>query len=576
MSIYDKASLVLIPSGTKTSKVYSQKPVNGDGDFTFSRSTAATRVNADGNIEKETQNLLLQSNSFDTTWLNQLGTGTITGGQAGYDGTNDAWLISKDTSTFRSVRQVVSWSGVSTFSVYAKVGTLSNAALRLDTSGGAIQILYDLTDGSVTSTGGVYIDAGSDDIGGGWYRLYVSANVSSGTNVHIYVDRDGTTAGNIVIQDAQLEQGLVARDVITTTTSAVEGGITDNVPRLDYTDASCPSLLLEPQRMNAMTFSEGLDIGLGINYKSPSVTLTPNDAESPEGYNNATKFNGSINNTADTYTGYTASTTNTFSAFLKAGTCDIAKIQHTATGAAAEITINLTSGTITNTTGAQYLDSSIVDYGDGWYRASITFTSGTTAYITRVRLGETGYIHMYGWQIERGVSYATSYIPTYGSAVTRNVENCSKTSVSDIIGQTEGTMYAEFEIKSANTDNFNRIIAIGDGTSNNRIMIFANNDEKPRAFVSDSGATQVSIIGNTSILGGTHKIAFAYKANDFVLYMDGVSLGTDTSGSVPSLSNIYLASAEDGNTRPIEGDLNQALLFKTRLSNAELADLTTI
>ena len=85
MSIYDKASLVLIPSGTKTSKVYSQKPVNGDGDFTFSRSTAATRVNADGNIEKETQNLLLQSNTFDTTWLDI--TLTITGGQAGYDGT---------------------------------------------------------------------------------------------------------------------------------------------------------------------------------------------------------------------------------------------------------------------------------------------------------------------------------------------------------------------------------------------------------------------------------------------------------------------------------------------------------
>ena len=50
------------------------------------------------------------------------------------------------------------------------------------------------------------------------------------------------------IQDAQLEQGLVARDYIETTTTAVEGGITDNVPRLDYTDSSCPALLLEPQR----------------------------------------------------------------------------------------------------------------------------------------------------------------------------------------------------------------------------------------------------------------------------------------------------------------------------------------
>jgi hypothetical protein len=68
MSIYDKSSLVLIPSGTKTGKVFSQKPVSGDGDFTFTRASAATRVNADGNIEKETGNLLLQSNSFDTTW----------------------------------------------------------------------------------------------------------------------------------------------------------------------------------------------------------------------------------------------------------------------------------------------------------------------------------------------------------------------------------------------------------------------------------------------------------------------------------------------------------------------------
>ena len=91
MSIYDKSSLVLIPSGTKTGKIFSQKPVSGDGDFTFTRASAATRVNADGNIEKETQNFLLQSNSFDTTW--GLSSATISGGQSGYDGTNNAWIF---------------------------------------------------------------------------------------------------------------------------------------------------------------------------------------------------------------------------------------------------------------------------------------------------------------------------------------------------------------------------------------------------------------------------------------------------------------------------------------------------
>ena len=43
-------------------------------------------------IEKETQNLLLQSNSFDTTWVNF--NTSDTGGQSGYDGSSNAWLIS--------------------------------------------------------------------------------------------------------------------------------------------------------------------------------------------------------------------------------------------------------------------------------------------------------------------------------------------------------------------------------------------------------------------------------------------------------------------------------------------------
>ena len=210
-TLFDDSSLVMIPSGVKDGKLYSIRPTDGSGDFTFSRGSnlAATRVDVNGLIEKGRENLLLQSNQFDTTWLNQLG-GTITGGQAGYDGTNDAWLISKSASNYKSLRQVVSYSGVSTFSVYAKSGTLSSAGLRLDTGAGTIQILYDLTDGSVTLTSGLgIIEAGSDDIGGGWYRIYVTANVSSGTNVHIYPDRNGTTAGNIYIQDCPIEQSVL-------------------------------------------------------------------------------------------------------------------------------------------------------------------------------------------------------------------------------------------------------------------------------------------------------------------------------------------------------------------------------
>ena len=169
MSIYDKASLVLIPSGSKTSKVYSQKPTNGDGDFTFSRSTAATRVNASGNIEKETQNLLVQSNNFTSIW--SVGAGvTRTSGQAGYDGTNDAWEFEK-TAGNAYVYQPTSVSGVNTFSVYVKAGTLNWVRLQAIDAGNNPNAFFDLQNGVVGVTqGSNYVDSSIESIGSGWYR----------------------------------------------------------------------------------------------------------------------------------------------------------------------------------------------------------------------------------------------------------------------------------------------------------------------------------------------------------------------------------------------------------------------
>ena len=86
------------PQLVYTGKVYSIKPEDRKGDFTFTRSSAATRVNADGNIEKETQNLLLQSNNFGNGgYWNDVAV-SVTSNQAGYDGTNDAFLITKQSS----------------------------------------------------------------------------------------------------------------------------------------------------------------------------------------------------------------------------------------------------------------------------------------------------------------------------------------------------------------------------------------------------------------------------------------------------------------------------------------------
>ena len=60
MSLYDKASIVLIPSGFKsgsTDNLYSVLPANGNGDFNATRGSTATRVNKDGLIESVASNV---------------------------------------------------------------------------------------------------------------------------------------------------------------------------------------------------------------------------------------------------------------------------------------------------------------------------------------------------------------------------------------------------------------------------------------------------------------------------------------------------------------------------------------
>ena len=154
MSLLDLASLVLAPTATKESKVYSAIPDTGDGDMTFSRGSSATRINSEGLIEKERANLLLQSNTFSTTWANT--NTTETGGQTGYDGSSDAWLISKSSSS-GFISQNISNSNLQTFSVYAKQGDSDWIGLVF-IGGSNPRVYFNLTNGTSGSlTGGAIV-----------------------------------------------------------------------------------------------------------------------------------------------------------------------------------------------------------------------------------------------------------------------------------------------------------------------------------------------------------------------------------------------------------------------------------
>lgn len=593
---YDKASLVMIPSGYKDDKLYSVKPTDGSGDFTFSRDGAgaspATRVNASGLIEKGRENLLLQSNNFDTTWV--AANATLTSGQSGYDGSSDAWLFNASIiTTDPRLQQTSLLSGVNTFSIYAKAGSVNWVALANPNDGA----YFDLANGVVGSSVGTIIDKKITSVGGGWYKCSITMNTTSSLCQVYIASADNSVivnAGdNIYIQDAQLEQGLVATaPAIETTTAAVSAGLLGDMPRLDYSGgATCPSLLLEPSRVNSLANSEYIG---GSGWTKLASTTSYNEITTPEGVDNSVKLkpnngitfsipsSGIFTAGASSYVrsnGITLTATDyTFSVFVKKGDFDHLQLR---SGTDVDLTANATTNLINLNDGTASVANSVEEFGNGWYRVSLTFTAtAATWYVglwfwntTSVTANGSQGVYAYGAQLESG-SYPTSYIPTYGSASTRAEDYADNAGDASVFNDTEGVLYLESSWLS--TALGTSTIAISDGTSSNRIILGYIGADDDLYCTSVGGGSSPSLMRyDVGDITTNHKIAIKYKANDFAFWVDGVERGTQSSGTTPvGLSELSFSSGAGGSK--IFGNAKQILYFPTALTDAELASLTTL
>jgi hypothetical protein len=384
----------------------------------------------------------------------------------------------------------------------------------------------------------------------------------------IYAQKPLTTDGQLSFSRASTATRVNASGLIE--------AVASNVPRLDYLGSSCPRLLLEPQRTNLALYSEQINnaawqSNLFGNWSVASVTA--NTSTAPDGTISADTISltSPLSNVLQRIS-VTASTAYTYSIYVKAlpsQNYNGQLVLRVSTG---------NSNTLVNENFQVVNISSLVSTTE-WKRFDITFTVPASG-VNQVEVGISALnaasinanVLAWGAQLEAG-SYATSYIPTLSATVTRVADAASKTGISSLIGQTEGTIYFEIN-KTQRTDSEYRL-NLSDGTSDNWIFLGVEKNNVPRFYVRAAATTGVDFSGS-SLSSGTHKVAAAYKQNDFVLYVDGVLVGSDTSGNVGGTSQIdfggnYISQVAETDSRTAE-----ILLFKTRLTNAQLAELTTL
>jgi hypothetical protein len=250
------------------------------------------------------------------------------------------------------------------------------------------------------------------------------------------------------------------------------------------------------------------------------------------------------------------------------------------------------SGNGAITTGI-YSSAFIENYGNGWYRCGFSVTaaaSGTpTSFIIPIIAsgttrdgtfaGNGNGVYAWGAQVETG-SIATSYIPTTAAAVTRNADVITLSgAVSGCIGQTEGTIYVEVDYRNT-------------ALTNARIPLYIMNAGSPnvnslRIEISGAGAWFASLSANNATIwtlstaasqpAGIYKIAVSYKNTDSVIYINGNQVATSNAAFTFSaeLNKASFEGTTAGNNT-FNDRIRSAALYTTRLTNAELAALTTL
>lgn len=343
-------------------------------------------------------------------------------------------------------------------------------------------------------------------------------------------------------------------------------GVLADTPRFDYNSVTtvCKGLLIEGASENLFLRSQELEnaawtrISVGVSDNVAATTSPAND-------NTADKI--TLNNGVASAGGAlyqqiakaASSITYTFSIYAKADGSDVTTVRlftrpSTATGSASAY-FNLATGLITeaaSTAGSfSNASASIVAMKDGWYRCSLTFTTGTetllrgylfmfgNANISITGDGSKG-VYTWGAQLE-AVAFATSYIPTTTAALTRNadVATITGTNFSDWWQASKGGVLVR--ARPGTVSGTRPWVQFDDGTAN-EIIALRGNTTNPELYIVDGGSPQVQIDAGTIAANTNYSLMGWWDTNNCVARINPNVAIYDTTATIPTVTQMRIGS----------------------------------
>jgi hypothetical protein len=571
-----------------------------DPRITFTRASTATYYNGVTTAMAE-QNLLLYSQQFDVAdWTKTRATVTANATTAP-DGTTTADSLDQltgQTSYGGAIQSPVMPNATVFFSVYLKANTKTFAILRM----AAQNTWFNLSTGAV-GTVGSGITASIVSVGSGWYRCIISGNSFGNNQSAIFLaDTDGSTtvtdSGGIYLWGAQLEQRSAVSAYTATTTQAITNYIpvlqtaASGVARFDNNPTTGESLglLIEESRTNLLTYSSDFSNAAWVSAGEGGGLITAASYIAPDGTQTASKFYETVTTNAAKARGQIialSATTYTITCFAKAEERSFFYFRVGINLTANNILqfFNLSTGAIGSTTtsgtgGPTFVSASMTSAGDGVYRCSFTFAAASaTNYYTQIGLSNAngtfnytgdGYsgIYIWGAQLELG-AFATSYIPTVASQVTRAADSASMTGTnfSSWFNAGEGTLYTEALAPNASASV--GIVELGNSVSGVYLAIYR------QASTWRYRTSTANLNLNPQLTEGSfNKTAFGYSATSYPVSVNNTTAQTNTTTGLLSVNQLYIGYA-NVTASPLNGTIKKLAYYPFKVTNAQLQALTS-